>query len=188
MDPAIKSVSDMAKLASTDAEMSNKTTDHPDDQRMVRGYLVIARAMTNNATLQDRVVRSGHCEFMIFRAKEKLPNGNTVWAKIPKTDIVATALPSAGPDSCYGLVKLTDLKVNTDRSRNVATIITLEKIILDAMKEMYHPQLTVVASETWFDRGRGMGSFGKEIEYMVNTHKLTLNGMHQAVIREQLQE
>ena len=145
-------------------------------------HMVIARSMINSGSLQRRTVRSGHCEFTLYHRD----NINNKWHEVTNTDIVATALPSRGHVGLYGIVKLTDFKLSTNKKamRSKAVIISYEKVILTALCTMYAPELEVVATETWFDRGQG--SPHKCIQYMVDTHKLQHTRMGQAIIRSAL--
>lgn len=149
---------------------------HPLDVLQVdKDYLVLAEVQVNVSN--DKLVKSRHCGLRLFHTKSKQQIGGL--------DFELERLPSECLDNSHDMVRIYNFHANRDtrNPKSKADITKYEKIMLEAIMQLYHPSLKI-GVETWFTY-TGTASGPKSMKAFAKNHNKVYDyKMGMVIIRE----
>ncbi len=138
-------------------------------------FLVVAKINTNDATADQRLVKNRMCRLLVycFAKNSYLPGINVELDCLPSESLAmdTVTVHNFQVDSTG---KITDKKV----------LLHLEILLLQAMRNMYHPQVQIVGSGNWFIYRFGIPPGSASIVAFRANHELPMSNVGGSLIRK----
>lgn len=138
-------------------------------------FVVSAKVNANDATADQRLVKNRMCRLQVYSFAQT--------AYLPGVNVELDCLPSESLNT--DTVTVHNFQVDsTGKVKDKATIFNLESLLLQAMRQMYHPKIQIVGSGNWFIYRYGIPPGSASIIAFRNAHQLPVSNVSGSLIRK----